>query len=284
MNDSEKSGKESLPSNHLNESFPEASAIFSVFLSPLKSILKDSIFVLDTNVLLVPYTVNAKSLEDIKGTYAKLIKKKQLIVPAQVSREFAKNRAKKIAELFQLLSRKRNKVSALHDGGYPLLKPIPAYSDLLSIEKEIDEKAAEYRKAIDKILSHIRSWRWDDPVSTIYRELFDPTIIVESPESWTEMEIDLKRRVSNRIPPGFKDASKDDGGIGDLLIWRTILHLGQTRKSHVVFVSGDEKADWWLRSEGEALYPRFELVDEFRRISEGREFHIVKFSELLELF
>ena len=50
------------------------------------------------------------------------------------------------------------------------------------------------------------------------------------------------------------------------------------------FVSRDEKADWQLRSKGHALYPRYELVDEFRRHSEGQTFHIVKLSYFLELF
>ena len=52
----------------------------------------------------------------------------------------------------------------------------------------------------------------------------------------------------------------------------------------IFFLSRDEKADWQLRSKGHALYPRYELVDEFRRHSEGQTFHIVKLSYFLELF
>jgi len=35
-----------------------------------------------------------------------------------------------------------------------------------------------------------------------------------------ELLADLERHFIHKIPPGFKDASKDDGGIGDLLIGR----------------------------------------------------------------
>lgn len=284
MSNSEKTEGELLPPLHLVEAYPDASSIFTVSLSPLGEIRDEALIVLDTNVLLVPYTVNPKSLEDIKRTYARLIGEERLFLPAQVAREFAKNRANKIGELFQQLSRKRNKLDSLQVGRYPLLEPLAEYNELLEIEKEIDEKVKQYRNAIGNILNHIRSWRWNDSVSDIYRELFQPAVIIDPKLELAEIETDLKRRNSNKIPPGFKDASKEDGGIGDLLIWHTILHLGRDRKRSIIFVSGEEKTDWWHRSEGEALYPRFELVDEFKRISDGKDFHIVKFSQLLDLF
>jgi hypothetical protein len=51
----------------------------------------------------------------------------------------------------------------------------------------------------------------------------------------------------------------------------------------VLFVSGDEKPDWWHQSERQALYPRYELLDEFHRTSK-RWFHIARFSTFLEAF
>jgi hypothetical protein len=100
----------------------------------------------------------------------------------------------------------------------------------------------------------------------------------------SETEQFVTHRRTNRLAPGYKDAGKDDGGVGDALIWRTILHLGTTKKQDVIFVSMDEKADWWHRSEKTALYPRFDLANEFWRLSGGRTFHQVRFSEVLALF
>jgi hypothetical protein len=48
-------------------------------------------------------------------------------------------------------------------------------------------------------------------------------------------------RFANQIPPGYKDAGKADEGIGDYLIWETILEIGRTRKASVIFVTGGEK-------------------------------------------
>jgi hypothetical protein len=98
------------------------------------------------------------------------------------------------------------------------------------------------------------------------------------------IKADLSSRVVHSIPPGYKDADKEDGGIGDLLIWYSILEMGQKGKD-VIFVSNEgRKGDWRYRSDNRTLYPRYELVDEFRRASGGRSFHMLEFSSFLRLF
>jgi hypothetical protein len=49
----------------------------------------------------------------------------------------------------------------------------------------------------------------------------------------------------------------------------TILSVGTERKRDAVLVSRDEKSDWLYRSGNTALYPRFDLVDEYRRASDS---------------
>jgi len=262
--------------------FPEAEAVFTAKPKPLADLKDEAMIVLDTNALLVPYGIGKESLDQIQQTYKNLVASQRLLVPGQVAREFAKNRANRISELFQQLSRKKN-IAGLQKGKYPLLESLEAYQKVTSLEKEIDDKLRDYKKAIDRVLDHIREWAWDDPVSLMYANLFgntvlDPTIDKE------EIRADLLRRQTHQIPPGYKDSGKEDKGIGDLLIWYTILEIGKSRKKDVIFVSSDQKADWWYRSEGQALYPRYELVEEFRRCSDGLSFHIVEFSQFLDLY
>jgi PIN domain-containing protein len=121
-------------------------------------------------------------------------------------------------------------------------------------------------------------------VSLLYGKLFYAEVVVDTTKPLGEVQEEHLRRFANKIPPGYKDQAKDDQGIGDFLIWLTILEIGSTRRTSVIFVSGEEKADWWHRSEQQPLYPCFELVDEFRRVSGGCSFHIIKFSQLLGLF
>ena len=269
-----------------NSTYPDVRSIFAR-LQTLDQIKDECFIVLDTNVLLTPYTIGQEDLlEQCRKTFKPLSTQKRLIIPGQVAREFAKHRASKLAELYQQLSKKQ--VPSMHRGKYPLLSSLEQYKEIVSIEEEIDKKLEEYRqtykRAIDAMLSHIQEWRWNDPVTVLYSEIFDEDTIVDPLIDKEALQTDLEHRLLYNIPPAYKDRAKDDSGIGDLLIWHTILDIGKSKKKSIIFVSGDEKADWYLRSEGRALYPRYELVDEFRRHSEGQSFHLVKFSYFLELF
>ncbi len=165
-----------------------------------------------------------------------------------------------------------------------MLSSISDYQEVLLLEEEIDRKLREYQKSVDKILTHIQTWQWNDPVSLLYHEIFTEDTILDLAIKEEEVIKDLERRQHYNIPPGYKDRGKEDEGIGDLLIWHTILEIGKTHKKSILFVSGEEKADWYQKSEGQPLYVKYELIDEFRRQSEGQSFHIVKFSRFLELY
>jgi hypothetical protein len=265
-----------------NRAFPDAAGVFYSGYKPLEAIVRSAIVVLDTNALLVPYGVGTRGLTEIASAYRRLVSEDRLVVPGQVAREFARNRPVKLAELFQALGRKRD-FKGLQRGRYPLLEGVDSYERLAAMEKDIDEKLAEYRRTVDAVLEHVLAWTWNDPVSAIYGEIFPRS--VEDPQlELTNISERLNYSVQNKIPPGYKDASKDDGGVGDILIWETILAVGAARQSSVIFVSGDVKPDWVHRAENTALFPRFELIDEFRRVSGGETLHIVSFSRLLELF
>jgi DNA-binding NarL/FixJ family response regulator/rRNA-processing protein FCF1 len=267
-----------------NSTYPEAEAIFRANLKSLQEIKEDCFIVLDTNALVVPYTISPKSLDEIRSVYKKLVKKERLVIPGQVAREFAKQRANKIAELFQQLNRKINGLPQLQKGKYPLLENLPSYQDAIKIEADLDDLLQRYKRSIGEVLNHIREWTWNDPISSLYSELFSKKVVLDLPLEKQQVREELLRRQLHHIPPGYKDSSKEDEGIGDLLIWFTILEIGKAHKKSIIFVSGEEKADWWYKSEGQSLYPRYELTDEFRRFSEGQSFHIISFSNLLDLY
>lgn len=267
--------------------YPDAESLFKFQLAPLEEIKNDCLVVVDTNVLLLPYTVNQKSLEEIRKMYAQLIASKRLVIPGQVAREFARNRATKIAELYQQLSRKRDAQGLPRLESYPLLQSMSVFNEALDLSAEIENLTKELRKKLNEVLDRIKEWVWNDPVSLMYRELFVGDVIIDpavSTDTQDEIELDLDNRINHGIPPGYKDSAKADKGVGDLLIWRTILDVGKRNKKSVIFVSGEEKADWWYQSEKVHLYPRYELVDEFRRASEQQSFYILAFSRFLELF
>jgi hypothetical protein len=271
----------------LNHIYPEVESTFQFQFKSLNEIKDDCYIVLDTNTLLVPYTVHPKSLQEIKNTYLQLIDFKRLFIPGQVAREFAKQRANKITDVYQQLSRKRNEQGLQKIQSYPLLESINEFEEAQKLLVEIEAKTKEYRDKLGKVLNKVKEWVWNDPVSLVYRDLFREDVIIDikiDDDQKSEIEKDLERRISHKIPPGYKDSSKPDDGIGDLLIWRTILEIGKRYNKSVIFVSNDVKPDWWYQSEKQALYPRYELVDEFRRVSNQESFHIVTFSHFLDLY
>jgi len=263
--------------------YPDALQVFNLSLSPIEALKDEAIFVFDTNALIVPYTSSAESLEKIKTVLQVLKAKKQLILPGQVVREFAGIRPQKLGEIFQAIERKRNAQAPSFLDKYPLLHQMDCYQEMQQIEKTINEQLKAYNKALDVLLKTVRGWNWNDPVSLIYRDIFSADIIVDTEFDKAKVIEDMEYRFMHSIPPGYEDSGKADGGIGDLLIWLTIIEIGRTEKKPVIFVSGDQKKDWFHQSEKKGIYPRFELVTEFQRESGGCDFHMIKLSELLAL-
>ncbi|MGI2855325.1 PIN domain-containing protein [Shewanella algae] len=265
------------------EVYPSPEKAFSFFLSPIEEIKKDCIFLLDANVLLLPFTTDVKNLEAIKSIYKKLVEADRLFLPAQAVREYLDNRAKKLSDINEALYKKSNQ-SFQYVGEHPLLNDLDKYKEVIEQEGILKEAIKKYQNKIRETLEAVQAWGWNDPVSKMYHEVLSDRVLKDDDLKLEEISKDLKRRNELNIPPGYKDKSKQDNAAGDLLIWHELLNLAESKKKHVIFVSGDEKADWWHQSGKNPLYPRFELVDEFRERTEGKSFHIISLSGLLALF
>jgi hypothetical protein len=122
-------------------------------------------------------------------------------------------------------------------------------------------------------------------VSVVYRDIFAGRVsdLELNDKQRKELIGEMAWRYEHGIPPGYLDRSKPDGGIGDLLIWKTILRLGTERSAHCIFVTEDSKGDWWVQSEG-TFQPRIELVEEYRRATDGKTIHLMPLSSFLATF
>jgi len=267
----------------LNELYPEVKNLFDPRIPSLDLMKSSCIVVLDTNVLLVPYKISSESLNNIGIIYNFLNNEKRLFVPAQVVREFAKNRGSKLGELKKGLLDYNSSRKIFSISKYPLLESFAEFNEIKQLEVNINKMHKEYSRKLDSIIKKIDSFSWDDPVSMLYGNILNDAI-KEINISNNDLEDDLDRRSIHNIPPGYKDKGKEDGGIGDLIIWHTILSLGEELGRHLLFVTNEEKSDWWYRNGDAVLYPRYELVDEYRRISKGKAFHMTHFSTFLSLF
>jgi len=268
---------------YLENTFPEPDKIFSFDYKGIDEIVKDCVFVFDTNVLLVPFDTSSKNISEIKRIFKDLKGKNQLYLPARVAREFAKNRGKKLGELFLKIRQTKNQLNSGHFkvDDYPLLEN---HSEFKKLKKTFEKGVSivkQAREQLDNIESLIKGWTWNDNVSNMYTEIFTPDIIIEVKKTEDELVKDLEFRSKHSIAPGYNDKNKTDGGIGDLIIWNTILELGSALKKDIVFVTDDQKNDWFYKQDKESLYPKFELFDEYRRATNGKSIHLLSFPEFL---
>jgi hypothetical protein len=270
----------------LNQCFPEASALFSVQYRPLADIKKSCLVTLDTNVLLAPYGVGSESLKAIRDTYEALLRENRLFVSGHVAREFARRKDYMLAELAKSISDQSSRARALLEDNIEVLRGLPIYQEAVKNSKAISDSIQQCRKQIVEVIDTIRSWQSNDPVSALYRELFSGVVqdLDFDDTKKEELLAEFNYRTENKIPPGYKDEGKKENAEGDFLIWKTILKNGKDRKSDMVFVTDEEKQDWWIRAGGRPYFPRPELLDEYRRMSDGHTFHILSFPQFLSEF
>lgn len=284
-----KGARTSLDEDSLERAFladdliPDAASAFGYQIPPVEEAIKTADIVLDTNVLLLPYGAGSGSLGEIIKVLRPLAEEKRLYLPGQVAREFIRNRPNKLGELQQQLQDKISRFLAIDRLNFPILEGDAEYSKLYETMAKTSALKKELGDASAAVVQKIKSWEWNDPVNTAYRTVFSPATIISPAIDRVKTLAELRRRQRMQIPPGYKDAAKDDSGIGDFLIWLTILEIGSKNKKPLIFVSGEEKSDWQHRSGGAGFLPRYELVDEYRRSSEGKPFYLIPLSRLLEL-
>ncbi len=264
-----------------SEIIPDASNIFKPNIYNVESAISDSIIVLDTNVLLIPYGAGARSLSEIVEVYKKI--KDRLIIPAQVAREFSKNRQTKLSELHQGLSDKVSQIVKPQKLKYPILEELHEFKELNDCLESIAEEKNKATELTSSVKESIKKWVTEDPVTKAYSDVFKEIEVYELKYDKNELYEELLRRYELNIPPGYKDSQKDDNGIGDYLIWKIIIELGKEKNKDVIFVTGEEKSDWQQRSGGQGLFPRYELQSEFKAKTNGKNFYLIPLSKLLEL-
>jgi PIN like domain len=281
---------------HEKSIFPEPVEVFAFRPATVAEIKDAAIAVLDANALLLPFTheLEQQTLDEIERIYEKLISERRLVIPAQAAREFAKHRSHKVADMYSAIARRKSSLPTTKGETFRLWESVEQYDRMISLQREVSDKLGQYNESIDNMLRFLKNWSVNDPISELYRRLFTEEVVITPELEDREIKDEWYRRKIHGIPPGYKDKETE---IGDLLIWYTILKIGREREQSVIFVSGDRKADWRVRASRTAdagrdpaketdrdsfiLYPRYELVEEFRRESGGCTFQILQLHEFL---
>lgn len=274
---------------YLDKVFPDSNFL-RIEYKPYEKMKDTCIFVLDTNALLSPYRASSKSFDDIKSIYTKLKDADRLRIPFRALQEYAKNRGNSLQEQYTHFD-KMNRSDIMRNMEtefqvIPLLQTNQHFKKFHEITNKINELIQARAEAISAILCDIKELYWNDPIFEFYKTFITDALIAKLHEGdLTTIASEMKLRYECKVPPGFPDQSKADGGIGDLIIWKTILSLGAT--NNIVFVSNDQnKKDWYYVSEVNKnktpVAPRFELLVEFSRQNPGYSIDFMDFPTFLE--
>lgn len=240
-----------------------------------------SIFVFDANVLLNLYRYSEDTRNDLLSVLEGL--KERIWIPNQVALEYQFNRLSVIYEqknsyknIVRVLSEQAKK--SLDSLGNELNKYRKRHANI-DIKELISNLEDCYGSLITKVQNSEKEhldYSTDDLILNTLSVLFDDKVgNFYTQAQLEELYKDGAKRYKGDIPPGYKDLNDKKGQMkyynklffhseyGDLIMWDQIIQKAQSDQVDIIFVTDDEKEDWWQIVGGETIGPRIELINEF---------------------
>ncbi len=221
-------------------------------------IWKQAVFCFDSNVLLNVYrytdVARAKFLRVLSAL------KGRLVVPHRVAVELARNREAVIRNRYALHAQVKKDLEETLTAIKQNAKN-PDCEALVKIVADAKKAIGDRFEASEK--KHLKLLK-DDPIL--------PELTARLPSNvgdaypFDDAEAEYQRRKQHGIPPYCaKDDRKDDEGArkGDVVLWLELLKMCEDTGKPIIFVTDDNKANWWLRSGGDHV-PQPMLVREVR--------------------
>ncbi len=240
---------------------------------------------LDTNVLLNLYRLPKIARDEFFSVLDSV--QDRLWIPHHVGVEFQRRRIGVIVEAREkadsALRKAREHLNATQEKVRSLeLDKAGLDLDPENLLADLERTSGQLMSAIQMMHDSLVDVSASDPIRARLDELLagrvgaGPTM----QEDLASLLADAEHRYENQIPPGFKDIGKDkdprqsvflSGGItyeskyGDLVIWKQLLAQARlTGAVGVLFVTSDQKDDWWWIDHGRTLGPHPELVSEMQ--------------------
>lgn len=236
----------------------------------LLALWRDSILVLDTNILLNLYRYTESSRKDILGILEK--HKEKLWMPFQVGWEYHNNREAVIETIFGLEDILYKQIQNSFDGLKNKYRSDYSRNPFMSEEvweNKLDKTRDSLVKFVHSRYDGAPAIKVDDTILSELNRLYAGKV----GEGFSNEELERifgegKTRYAASIPPGYKDqaAKKDKGSrhlFGDLIIWKEIIRKAKADKKDIFFVTEDLKEDWMRIVDGKKRGPRWELMREF---------------------
>lgn len=254
-----------------------------------KKIWEESIIVLDTNVLLNLYRYTKETSDQIIGLLQKY--RDNLWMPHQVALEYHYNRKSVIIEQSGSYKKVCNAFNDIPDKVRDMLNQnLSNYKkrhkedveNFIDIIKSVTEK--QIKKLNEKKVAEFDLVK-EDFIKSKITELYNEKVgAAYSKDEMKELEKQAEDRLKKAIPPGYKDYNKKTGNkfydgvviqnkYGDLILWKQLLDFAENKNTSIIFLTDEQKEDWWYDIKSEIIGPKVELLNEFTSITK-KEFHM----------
>lgn len=238
---------------------------------------KTATFVFDTNVFLNLYRYSNNTREQLINSFEML--KTRIWMPYQVALEFCKDRYGVIDESNRRFDNILSEADKLMGSWKKELRLDNNDSDINDLDKYLKTWITKKRESNYLTLSAT-----EDEVFDRLLDLFDGKVGKPfETEERMKVEQEGEKRYIDKTPPGYKDNQKTENKFGDLLVWMEIIGYAKSKKADIIFVTHDQKEDWWNTFNGKTIGPRIELRKEFYEKT-GKMFHMYTMSSFLSLF
>lgn len=248
-------------------------------------ISSDAYVVFDTNVLLSAYSWRKMTMSQIKEIMDALKKDNRLKFSLQTIIEFNRHRQKEIKNSLQKIDSEISRINSFTKPIElaPMLEENDVFEELVKKSDALLEAQKSYRDALMKVKGGTENLFFEDDFMTFLKEMVKDNLVREeySEDYLRITSEEFKERIKEKVPPGYKDSSKDHNSHGDYVIWKDILSLDKD----VIFVSNDVKEDWAVTdSNKNLLATNGYLVQEFFEKSNGNHFIFSTPKEFIELW
>lgn len=234
-------------------------------------------FVFDTNVFLNLYRYSNKTRDQLLDSFEWL--KTRIWMPYQVASEFCKDRYSIIDEANRRFDNIENQADKLTNSWKTELRLDSNDSDIEELNKYL--KAWITNKKHNNYLTFTAT---DDVVFGRLLDLFDGKVGKPlNDDEINNIEKEGEKRYASKTPPGYKDNKKTENKYGDLLVWKEIISYAKSNNVDIIFVTHDQKEDWWNICGNKTIGPRIELRKEFYRETD-KTFHMYTMSSFLSFF
>lgn len=255
----------------------------------LDTALREAIVAVDANVLLDLYRFRSQTSSDL----IKVLKSlgDRLVVPHQALREFWRHRQRSQASPRGATKSATDALAksarAMNDTLTNWAKAVGVDVDELSdLTARVNDFVGALQGELQQVLADTDAERAGDPILEQLEELLNGR--VTSPlaeEDRVECIAEANRRIDAQVPPGYKDADKQeddsaDGGAGDYLVWYQATRYANDHERDLLIVTRDEKEDWWWRQGADFIGPRPELALEYSDLT-GQRLFLMRPTELL---